>query len=197
MTCAHSIHQDGVVKVLQRTWCGRGRNPCVSCATSVRSGRGATFSAVVCLIALMTSASAGEVPIDAALLAAARVSMPGVTATNELVSILQGGLWNSNQTAVAVSVSRPEAQAIFVLFRQTNANYLAVDVSRVEAGNLGKLGLAGRAGYDRVETTPTRWVYREDGRFQVIMRTRAWRAGKRYTVSEPLLINADGTILWR
>jgi hypothetical protein len=148
----------------------------------------------------MTSASAGEVPIDAALLAAARVSMPGVTATNELVSILQGGLWNSNQTAVAVSVSRPEAQAIFVFFRQTNANYLAVNVSRVEAGNLGnlgKLGLAGRAGYDRVETTPTRWVYREDVRFQVIMRTRAWRAGKRYTVSEPLLINADGTILWR
>jgi hypothetical protein len=40
-------------------------------------------------------------------------------------------------------------------------------------------------------------VQRDDGLFQVIMRTRAWKSGKRYTVSEPLVIRADGTPLYR
>jgi len=74
---------------------------------------------------------------------------------------------------------------------------LAVEASGVEGGNFGKLGIAGRSGYDRFETTPTQWLQREDGWFQDVMRTRAWKAGKRYTVSEKLLIKPDGTVLWR
>src|ERR1035441_2891710 len=142
------------------------------------------FRATLILFALIATASAGDSRIDAALLAAAQKAMPREIATNELVSVLQAGLWNSNQTAIAVSIPKPKASVIFVFLRQTNATYFAVDASGVEDGNFGKLGLAGRAGYDRFETTPTRSLHREDGRFQVVMRTRAWKAGKRYTVSE-------------
>jgi len=147
----------------------------------------------------MAAASAAESRIDAALLAAAQKAMPGEVATNELVSALQAGLWNSNRTAVAVSIARPhpETSLVFVFLSQNDGTYLAVDAHGVEGGNLGKLGIASRAGYDRFETTPTEWLHREDGRFQVVMRTRAWKDGKRYTASEPLLIGRNGTVLWR
>ena len=49
----------------------------------------------------------------------------------------------------------------------------------------------------RFETTPVAWLHRDDGLLGVSMRTRAWRSGQRYTVSEPLLIRPDGTVLWR
>jgi hypothetical protein len=155
------------------------------------------FRVALILFALIATASAGESRIDAALLAAAQKAMPSEVATNELISALQAGLWNSNRTAVAVSIPKPKASVIFVFLRQTNATYLAVDASGVEGGNLGKLGVAGRSGYDRFETTPTEWLHRDDGRFQIVMRTRAWKAGKRYTVPEKLLINPSGTVLWR
>jgi hypothetical protein len=155
------------------------------------------FRAALILFALIAAASAGEPQIDSALLAAAQKAMPREVTTNELVSVLQAGLWNSNRTAIAISIPKLKASVIFVFLRQTNATYLAVNASGVEGGNFGKLGLAGRAGYDRFETTPTEWLHREDGRFQVVMRTRAWKDGKRYTVSERLLINPSGTVLWR
>jgi len=70
-------------------------------------------------------------------------------------------------------------------------------VSGVEGGNLGVLGTGGRAAYERFETTPIEWLHRDDGRYMVVMRTRAWKGGRRYTVSENLLIAADGTPLYR
>jgi hypothetical protein len=155
------------------------------------------FRAALILFALIATASLRASQIDHALLAAAQEAIPSEVTTNELVSALQAGLWNSNRTAVAVSIPKPKASVVFVFIRQTNATYLAVEASGVEGANFGKLGDAGRTGYSRFETTPTRWLHREDDRFQVVMRTRAWRAGKRYTVSEPLVINPSGTVLWR
>lgn len=148
------------------------------------------------LFALLAAASAGEPRIDTTLLAAAQKAMPREIATNQLMQALESGLWNSNRTAVAVSILQPSASVVLVFLRQTNGTYLAADASGVESGNFGKLGRP-RTDYERFETTPVEWLHREDGRFVVRMRTRAWRSGQRYTVSEPLHIRADGTVLYR
>jgi hypothetical protein len=142
-------------------------------------------------------AMAAEARVTETLLASARNVVPQDITTNELLRVLQAGLWNSNRTAVAVSFPRQNASVIFVFLQQTNGTYLAVNASGVEGGNLGVLGSRGRKDYDRFETTPVEWRHRDDGRFQVVMRTRAWRSGRRYTVSEPLLISPNGTVLWR
>jgi hypothetical protein len=142
-------------------------------------------------------ALAAQSRVPEILLASARNALPQDINTNEMIRVLQAGLWNSNRTAVAVSFPRPRASVIFVFLQQRNGTYLAVNTSGVEGGNLGVLGSRGRKDYDRFETTPVEWLYRDDGRFQVVMRTRVWRAGRRYTVSEPLLISRSGTVLWR
>jgi len=156
------------------------------------------FRAALILFALIATASAGESRIDAALLTSAQKAMPREVATNLLARALESGLWNSNRTAVAVSIAQPHPKSslVFVFLRQKDGTYLAVDARGVEGGNFGKLGRP-RTDYERFETTPVEWVYREDGRFMVSMRTRAWRGGQRYTVSEPLLITTNGTVLWR
>jgi hypothetical protein len=142
------------------------------------------------------AASAGESRIDTALLASAQKAVPSALAKNQLVRALESGLWNSNRTAVAISITEPKASLVFVFISQADGTYLAADASGVEGGNFGKLGRP-RTDYERFETTPTEWLRREDGWLQVRMRTRAWRAGQRYTVSEPLLIKPDGTVLYR
>jgi hypothetical protein len=156
-------------------------------------------SALLFTICVSAGAWAAASRVDDALLASARKGLPQDITTNEMITVLQAGLWNSNRTALAVSFQRPrpKASVIFVFLHQTSGTYLAVDASGVEGGNLGKLGSRGRKDYDRVETTPVKWLYRDDGRFQVVMRTRAWLAGRRYTVPENLLISRSGTVLWR
>lgn len=138
---------------------------------------------------------AAEPHIDEALIVAALKALPRETSSNKVVQVLQTGLWNTNRTAVAVSFVKPKASVIVVFLRQPNGAYLATDASGVEDGNFGKLGIGGRAGYERFETVPVQWLRRDDQLFQVVMRTRAWKNGKRYTVSEPLIIKPDGTVL--
>jgi hypothetical protein len=140
---------------------------------------------------------AAQPRVDESLVATARKALPHDISTNEIVRALGTGLWNSNRTAIAIGIPKPKASLVFVFLRQTSGRYVAVDCSGVEGGNFGKLGIAGRAAYDRFETTPVEWLHRDDGMFQVVMRTRAWKSGKRYTVSEPLVIAADGTPLYR
>ena len=158
------------------------------------------MSRAILTILLALAAAPGARPAepraDNALLAAAGKALPQGISTNAMAKALREGLWNTNRTAVAVSLPRPKATAVLVFLRQTNGTYLAVDASGVEGGNFGKLG-RGRADYERFETKPVEWLHRDDGLFQVVMRTRAWRSGRRYTVSEPLVIKPDGTVLWR
>ena len=156
----------------------------------------AMFRAIFLFFALMGIASATEPKLDAELLDAARKAMPSEMDSNLITRALESGLWNSNRTAVAVSIPRPKASVGFVFLRQANGTFLAADASGVEGGNFGKLGRP-RTDYERFETTPTEWLHRKDGLFQVRMRTRAWRNGQRYTVSEPLLIRPDGLVLYR
>jgi hypothetical protein len=168
----------------------------VSFATKQGFGGAKGIRVILLVMFVAAGALAAESRVDDTLLAAARMALPQYITTNEMVRVLQGGLWNSHRTAVAASFPRPKASVIFVFLQQTNGTYLAVDAGGVEGGNFGKLG-RGREDYDRFETTPVQWLNREDGRFQVVMRTRAWRARQRYTVSEPLLINPSGTVFWR
>ena len=70
-----------------------------------------------------------------------------------------------------------------------------IDVSGMEGANLGLIGPDRR--YDRVETTPLKWLHRDDGLFQIQMRTRAWKSGQRYTAAGTLVIKPDGTCVWQ
>ena len=155
----------------------------------------AIFIGLVGLIAVVCVAVA-QPRIDDGLLAAARKALPQDISTNEMVRALGTGLWNSNRTAIAIGIPKPKASLVFVFLRQTGGKYLAVDCSGVEGGNFGRLG-AGRAAYDRFETTPVEWLHRGDGMLQVVMRTRAWKSGRRYTVTEAPIVTADGTPLYR
>jgi hypothetical protein len=134
---------------------------------------------------------------DDMLLSAARKALPREITMDEIIDGIQEGLWNSDRTAIAVSFSRPKASLIYVFIRQTEGAYIAAGVSAVEAGNFFKLGINGRSGYDRFETRPAQLLHRDNGLFQAEFRTRAWKGGQRYTVSEMLLIKPDGTVLWR
>lgn len=134
---------------------------------------------------------------DVALLVAAHSALHSSVPTNSIVAALRTGLWNSNRTAVAVSIPHPKASVILVFMRRPDGGFLAADASRVEDGNFGKLGWFGRAGYTRFESTPLRWLPRQDGLYQVVIQTRAWKARQRYTVSEPLIIKPDGAVLYR
>jgi hypothetical protein len=135
--------------------------------------------------------------VDQGLVAAARKAFPHNLSRVQILSALKFGLWNSNKTAIAVCIKRPKASLNFVLIRGHNGNYLPVDISGVELPNLGKIGIAGPSAYRRIETRPIKWLHRDDGMFQIVMQTRAWRGRKRFTVSEPLVIRADGTPIWR
>lgn len=148
------------------------------------------------LFLLISTASAEESRINAALLISAKKALSEVITENELVGVLESGLWNPERSALAVSVLKPKASVLYVFLLQANDTYLAIDISGVESGNFGKLGRS-RSDYERFETTPTEWLHRTDGLFSVHMRTRAWRDGKRYTVYEPLIICPDGSVLYR
>lgn len=114
----------------------------------------------------------------------------------ELAGTSKTVLANRDRTAVAVAVHRQQRSLVLILLRQTGGEYRAVDVSPVEEGNFGKLGFP-RSRYDRFETQPVEWIARKDGLFQVVIRTRAWQSGCRYTTAEALIVRPDGTPLWR
>jgi len=110
---------------------------------------------------------------------------------------LKKGLWNPDKTAVAFTVPGKQGMFCAIVQKTPSGEWLLVDVSRVEAGNFGKLGTK-RVKYERYETTPVKWLKRDDDNYyQCEFRTRAWQGGQRYTVSEPMLITKQGTPLYR
>lgn len=132
--------------------------------------------------------------IDDKLTTSARRALPKIS-TDEIIRAIDRGLWNTNKTALALSFLRPKASLLFVFLEQQDGGYLAVDVSRMENANIGFIG-PDRL-YDRVETAPLKWLHRNDGLFQIQMRTRAWSSGQRYTGSGTLVIKPDGTCIWQ
>ncbi|WDS34981.1 hypothetical protein [Pseudoxanthomonas sp.] len=104
--------------------------------------------------------------------------------------------WNTQKTAAITAVPASSGTRLTAYLKQRDGHFLEVDVSAVEGGNFGKSG-TDRRDADRFETLPIAWLPRDDGLFQVEIRTRAWKAGKRFTVTEPLLLRPDGVVLWR
>jgi hypothetical protein len=155
-----------------------------------------TLIALIGLFATFCGAFA-QPRIDEDLAVVAFRALRTNVSTNEIVQALGKGLWNTNKTAVAIAIAKPKASLIYVFLRQTSGKYLAVDVSDLEGANFGHLGIAGRAGYDRFETIPIQWLHRDDGLFEIMMRTRAWKGRQRYSTSGALVIKPDGTLLWQ
>jgi hypothetical protein len=137
-----------------------------------------------------------QAPIVGELLSVARSAVPRELSDSELRSVLQRGLRHPAGNAVAVVIPRPEASLVLIFIRQPDGIFLATDASGVESGNFGKLGRP-RTDYERYETEPIEWRQRDDDLLQVVIRTRAWRMGQRYTVAEPLIIKPDGAVLYR
>jgi hypothetical protein len=149
---------------------------------------------VLLIIALLAAAAVAETSFNTALRSSA--SKFHLTA-GEIQIAAQTAVWNEPRNAAAITLPRQKGVLALVLLKQPGGDYLTVDVSQVEAANLGKLGLKGRRVYERIETTPLEWLSREDGHLQITFRTRAWSGGQRYTVTEPLLLTVNGKVSWR
>ena len=148
-----------------------------------------TFVTTAMILATCAAIAQGESTFQTAL-RTAEVSH------EELSHASHVALWNSDQSAAVVAFHRRQGSLVLVLLRQPDGQFRVVDVSRVEDGNFSKLGFP-RSRSERFETSPVEWLPRDDGSFHIVLRTRAWQSGKRYTASEPLIIRPDGTPLWR
>lgn len=91
-------------------------------------------------------------------------------------------LWDNEKQALAYCDVGNELSC-YIIFDQ-----LKVNVSQVESLNLRKLGSASRDKYERVITIPVKWSKSSDSELIVLFKTQAWVKGKRYTVTEPVLI---------
>ncbi|TVZ39045.1 hypothetical protein P886_3432 [Alteromonadaceae bacterium 2753L.S.0a.02] len=103
------------------------------------------------------------------------------------ITVLGGEvLWNSDKTALAFCESK-EKTTCFII-----ANNIPTNVSHIETANLGKLGLAGKNQYEKIETFPSEWVAEKQNGNLISFTTRAWVNGQRYTVSGPVFVRNDG-----
>ena len=121
---------------------------------------------------------------------AAKVSAP------EIKKGITNAFWGPDNSVLAVTFSKEEGTLCLVVFHDKNSQLKVVDVSPVESGNFGKLGFR-RSHYQKYTTFPKKWIAREDDLIQISFVTQAWLNGQRYTVSEPLIIQRDGTPLFR
>lgn len=185
---AARVGQDTLVFLYEQPWMASKQD-----AAERRRAANATFAVTVSSAAHTSDASAA---LDDSLRASARRALPAAITNAQLERRLRSALWNAERTAVCVSVARPKATLVYVFLKQPNGSYTAVDASRVEGGNFGKLGLQ-PGSVERFETVPLRWSQRPDGTLELQVRTRSWRQGKRQSVAEPLVIRPDGTIIWR
>jgi hypothetical protein len=145
---------------------------------------------------ILPTTMADESKINDKLMAAARHALSSTMDKKALDTMILGGLWNTNKTALVASHHKSGGSVVYIFIRQASGDFLPVDVSRVEEGNFGRLGFR-RTHYHRFETVPTEWSKRDDSKLQVWIRTRAWKNGQRFTVAEPVLVASDGTIFWR
>lgn len=133
---------------------------------------------------------------EALLAAAARPVVPKEIGDLAVERALRAALWRPDGKAVAVSFPRYGRSMLYVFVRHANGRFVAAATTPVEAKNLSMLGLA-PGEFDEARTAPVRWLERGDGRLQILVRTSAWRSGRRFAVTEPLLLEPDGTVRWR
>jgi hypothetical protein len=72
-----------------------------------------------------------------------------------------------------------------------------LDVTKVEAGLFGKLGIAGKSSYERHTLSLLRWSEDTEDADILYVQLQAWKDGQRYTVSGPIAITDGGEIIWQ
>jgi hypothetical protein len=72
-----------------------------------------------------------------------------------------------------------------------------LDVTRVESGLFGKLGVEGKSGYERYTVSLVRWAEGAQDNDILFVQLQAWKEGQRYTVSGPIAITDNGEIIWQ
>jgi hypothetical protein len=143
---------------------------------------------------LLSGAVTGQPTIDEALVAAAATVMPSDLTEGDVRVVLQGGLWQGEPVAVAVSIPRQDEYLTLVFRLLPDGTYSAVDASRTVA--FAAFGFFGwpRQEYERFETEPVSWQAAPNGDSLLRVRVSAWRDGQRYTVTGHYLVNARGEV---
>lgn len=94
-------------------------------------------------------------------------------------------LWRADQNTKAYCKNANETVCTVVI------SGVSTDVSAIENKNIGKLGMAPKAGYEKVITFPSTWLSSSDGNV-IEFTTQAWLNGQRYTVQGSVFVNAKG-----
>ncbi|QIO08492.1 hypothetical protein [Acinetobacter lanii] len=116
--------------------------------------------------------------------------------SNVWANLTKDVFWNADKTLAVYTKNVAKQTKVTILIKQ-DQHLREIDISQVEGMNLGKLALYRNDYYDRVETKPIEWVYRDDGKFQVNIQTRVWKNGKRQTVKEYVTFDKNGKVYWR
>jgi len=108
-----------------------------------------------------------------------------------LTETLKTGAWSYDKNEVIVNLENK----IYLFMTNTSGNVMAVDLSKVEKSNIGKIGP--NRHYEKVQTKVTEWLEDSPSKLQIKLETTAWSKGKRYRAFEPLIVQRDGKVLWR
>lgn len=149
--------------------------------------------ALILATALLPAPASSQPADDEALLTAARAILPSDLSEGEIRSALATGLWHDDPSAVAISVPRQNEYLTFVFRRQPDGAFSAEDVSWAANTVFGVWGFR-REEIERFETTPIGWRPGSGGNLLLVIQTRGWRAGQRYTGSDIYLVFPDGTM---
>jgi hypothetical protein len=125
------------------------------------------------------------------------IAVPPRVSASALAEGLEKPVWHPNGDDVALGFKGDKQSFVVVFLVQPGGTYVTVDVSQVEAVNVGRIGPD--RSYRNLETVPTGWLRREQAdSVQVWLQTTAWDlTGQRYRTREPLIIMRDGRPLWR
>lgn len=116
--------------------------------------------------------------------------------SNVWANLTKDVFWNADKTLAVYTKNVAKRTKVIILIKQDQYSR-DIDISQVEGMNLGKLALYRNDYYDRVETKPIEWVYRDDGKFQVNIQTQVWKNDKRQTVKESVTFDKNGKVYWR
>ena len=94
----------------------------------------------------------------------------------------ENSIWSKQGNAVAFCLYENESKCYVI------ADKNIINVSQVENANIGKLGILRKSAYEKVLTTPVEWLDSGNENLIVSFKTEAWLSGKKYTVTEPVLI---------
>ena len=86
---------------------------------------------------------------------------------------------------------------LFVEVQLPDRTTRKLDVTRIETGLFGKLGIADKSSYERHSLSLLRWSEGAEEIDLLFVQLKAWKDGQRYTVSGPVAITDGGKIIWQ